>query len=60
MTINEAITNLTRYKDDHHSFSTDCIGQSMQLGIEALKECRDQYDPDHQCMRKKLPGETEE
>jgi hypothetical protein len=37
MTIDEAIKNLIKYHDDHHSFPTDIYGQAMALGIEALK-----------------------
>ena len=32
--------------------------EALQLGIEALKYVKAMYDPDHQMMRKLLPGET--
>ncbi len=30
---------------------------AIQVGIEALKSVKAQYDPDHQMMRHLLPGE---
>ena len=36
MTLGEASEILTEERKDHHSFSTDIIGQAEQLGIDAL------------------------
>lgn len=33
---------------------------AINLGIEALKRIKSQYDPDHQMMRIPLPGETKD
>lgn len=37
MKLEEAIEILTNERKDHHSLSTDVIGQAEQLGIEALQ-----------------------
>lgn len=37
ITIDEAIKILEEERRDHHSLSTDIIGQAEGLGIEALK-----------------------
>lgn len=59
MTLEEAIANLTRYKDAHHSLNTDVIGKSMALSIEALKQVRQIRAYAKELFLPLLPGETE-
>jgi len=60
MSIDEAIKILSeRFHDPTCKFDDDYY-DAIQLGIEALKRIRSQYDPDHQHMRIPLPGETRE
>lgn len=59
MTIDEAIEVLEQERHDHHSLSTDTIGQAEQLGIEALKFARENRGEGAGHVPKLLPGETE-
>ena len=58
MTLDDAI----RVIENDINVNVDCPGSALEealnLGIEALKYVRSQYDPDHQMMRILLPGET--
>jgi len=58
MTLQEAIKLLTQLSEPPEIiFHADDI-KAVKLGIEALKYVYSQYDPDHQMMRRPLPGET--
>lgn len=60
MNLEKAIEILEKERKDHHSFTTDVIGQAERLGIEALKRVRD-YKKAHIAMHyTPMPGETEE
>jgi len=58
MIIDEAIKELRK----NNRFVANCgyqnLARAMRLGMEALKYVKAQYDSDHQCMRRQLPGET--
>jgi len=60
MTLTEAIEILTNERKDHHSFSTDIIGQAEQLLIEAGKRLSWIRTRGYQNLCDLLPGETEE
>lgn len=60
MKLEEAIEIMTEERKDHHSFSTDIIGQAEQLLIEAGKRILDTsltYDGQRIDL---LPGETKD
>lgn len=59
MTIDEAIKVLEEERSNHHSFSTDIIGQAEQLGIEALKRIQVGRARGVITQKYLLPGETE-
>jgi len=59
MTLDEAITNLEKERDDHHSLSTDLTGQALVLGIEALEFFRIHQGHGHGPFSRTLPSQTE-
>ena len=59
MTLDEAITNLEKERDDHHSLSTDLTGQALVLGIEALAALKNQRLSLAAFVSGPLPGETD-
>lgn len=60
MTLQKAIEGLVWLKDEAIFPKNQHDKDALQLGIEAMKYIYGQYDPDHQMMRKLLPGETKD
>lgn len=60
MTIKKAIKILSLWESLYKDYDADQLRVALNLGIEALKRIKSQYDPDHQMMRIPLPGETKE
>lgn len=58
MTIDEAVKTLSLAVNNEPVIPHSKLHVAQRLGIEALKSVRAQYDPDHQMMRRLLPGET--
>jgi len=55
----EAIDILATHRRDHHSFSTDIIGQAEQLGKEALERIQDCRTGNPADVELPLPSETD-
>lgn len=60
MTIDEAIKILENERKNHHSYSTDIIGQAEGLGIEALKFYWTMKTHPQVSLRFQLLGETKD
>ncbi|MBA7592702.1 hypothetical protein ES708_34895 [subsurface metagenome] len=60
MNLDKAIEILENERKEHHSFSTDVIGQAQQLGIEALKRLKHYRVHMIGPNFKQLPGETKD
>lgn len=59
MKLDEAIEILEKQRREHHSFSTDILGQAEALGIEALKFRQAEEKRTPYLAYAPLPGETE-
>jgi hypothetical protein len=58
MTLVEAIKRLEKERKDHHSLSTDKLGQALVLGIEASEHFRRARGSYRNPSNRKLPSET--
>jgi len=58
MTIDEAIQEFEDCKGEQYIKDPDVFGDALQLGIEALKHCRDIHHMSYEDLHILLPGET--